>query len=44
MTILDLKDFMENYNFKKDTMNGSDLTKVLNCPLYPRDSEIHLDN
>ena len=43
MKVLNFKDFMKKYNFKKDTMNGSDLQKNYNCPIYPRDAEIYYD-
>ena len=43
MTILSLKEFMENYKLKEDTMNESDLRKVYNYNIYPRDSRIVRD-
>ena len=43
MTILSLKDFMKKYNLKNDTMNESQLQKVFNYPIYPRDSKIYSD-
>ena len=43
MKILTLKNFMENYNLKNDTMNESDLQRVYNYPIYPRDSNINSD-
>ena len=32
---------MKKYNFKNDTMNESDLQRVCNYPIYPRDSKIY---
>ena len=32
---------MEKYNLKNDTMNESQLQKIYNYPIYPRDSKIH---
>ena len=43
MTIISLKDFMKNYNLKKDTMNDSELQKVYSYPIYHSDSEIKSD-
>ena len=43
MKILDFKDFMKNYILKKITKNESDLQRVYNFPIYPRDSEIYSD-
>ena len=34
---------MKQYNSKIDTMNGSDLRRVYNYPLYPTDSKIYSD-
>ena len=34
---------MKKYNLKNDTMNESELQKVYNYPIYPRDSKIHSD-
>ena len=33
-------DFMKKYNSKNDTMNESDLQRVYNFNIYPRDSKI----
>ena len=41
MKILTFKDFMKKYNSKNDTMNESQLQKVYNYPMYPRDSKIN---
>ena len=38
--ILSLKQFMQKYNLKDQTMNESDLQKVYNYKIYPRDSKI----
>ena len=43
MTTLCLGDFMKKYKLKDDTTNESDLQRVYNCPLYPRDSKIYSD-
>ena len=37
MRILDFKDFMKKYNLKNATMNESDLQRVHNYPIYPRE-------
>ena len=41
MKILNFKDFMKKYKLKNDTMNESQLQKVYNYPIYPRDSKIY---
>ena len=41
MKVLNFEDFMKKYNLKSDTMNESQLQKVNNSPLYPRDSKIY---
>ena len=38
--ILSFKQFMKKYNLKDQTMNESDLQKVYNYKIYPRDSKI----
>ena len=43
MKILSFKDFMKKYNLKNDTMNESQLQKLYNYPIYPRDSKINSD-
>ena len=43
MTIPNFKDFMEKYNLKKDTVVESQLQKVYNYPIYPRDSKKYSD-
>ena len=34
---------MKKYNLKNDTMNESQLQKIYNYPIYPRDSKIYSD-
>ena len=43
MKILSFKDFMKKYNLKNNTMNESELQKVYNYPIYPRESKIYSD-
>ena len=43
MKVLNFKDFMKNYNIKNDTMDDSQLQKIYNYPIYPRDNKIHSD-
>ena len=43
MKVLNFKDFMKKYKLKNDTMNESQLQKVYNYPIYPRDSKIITD-
>ena len=43
MKILNFKVFMKRYNLKNDTMNESQLQKIFNYPIYPRDSKIYSD-
>ena len=43
MKILNFKSFMKKYNLKNDTMNESQLQKIYNYPIYPRDSKIYSD-
>ena len=43
MTILNFRDFMKKYILKNDTMNESQLQKIYNYPIYPRDSKIYSD-
>ena len=43
MNILNFKDFMKKYNLKNDIMNESQLQRVYNYPIYPRDSRIYSD-
>ena len=41
MKILNFKDFMKKYNLRNATTNESELQRVYNYPLNPRDSKIH---
>ena len=41
MKVLNFKDFMKKHNLKNDTMNESELRRVYNYPIYPRDSKIY---
>ena len=43
MKILNFKDFMKKKDLKNDTMNESELQRVYNYPIYPRDSKIYSD-
>ena len=43
MKILNFKDFMKKYKLKNDTMNESQLQKIYNYNIYPRDSKIYSD-
>ena len=43
MKNLKFKDFMKKYNLKNDIMNESELQKIYNYPIYPRDSKIYSD-
>ena len=43
MKILNFKDFMKKYKLKDDTLNESQLQKLYNYPIYPRDSKIRSD-
>ena len=43
MKILNFRDFMKKYNLKNDAMNESQLQKIYNYPIYPRDSKIYSD-
>ena len=43
MKILTFKDFMKKYNLKNDTLNESELQKVYNYKIYPKDSKIYSD-
>ena len=43
MKVLNFKDFLRKYNLKNDIINESELQKVYNYPIYPRDSKIHSD-
>ena len=43
MKILNFKDFRKKYHLKNDTMNESQLQKVYNYHIFPRDSKIYSD-
>ena len=43
MKKLNFKDFMKKYNLKNKTMNESELQRVYNYPIYPRDSKKYSD-
>ena len=43
MTILSLKDFKKKNVLKNDTMNESELQRIYNFPINPRDSKIYSD-
>ena len=43
MIILSFEDFMKKNKLKNDTMNESELQKIYNYPIYPRDSKINSD-
>ena len=43
MKVLNFKDFMKKRNLKNDTMNKSQLQRIYNYPIYPRDSKIFSD-
>ena len=43
MKILTLKDFMKRYKLKNDTMNESELKRVYNYKIYPRDPKTNSD-
>ena len=51
MKILNFKSFIKKYNLRNDTMNESELQRVYNHLIYPRDSKkfsdtgfINIDN
>ena len=43
MTILSLKDFLKKYNLGNDTMDESEIQRVYNCPMNPRELKIYSD-
>ena len=43
MKDLNFKDFMRKNKLKNDTMNESQLQRVYNYSIYPRDSKIYSD-
>ena len=43
MKVLNFKDFMKKYKLKNDIMNESQLQRIYNYPIYPRDSKKYSD-
>ena len=43
MKVSNFKDFMKKYKLKNDTLNESQLQKIYNHPIHPRDSKIYSD-
>ena len=43
MKVVNFRDFMKKYKLKNDTINESQLQRVYNYPIYPRDSKIYSD-
>ena len=43
MNVLKFKDFMKKYKLKNNTMSETQLQKIYNYPIYPRDSKICSD-
>ena len=43
MKVLNFKDFMKKNKLKNDTMNESELQRVYNYAIYPKDSKIYSD-
>ena len=43
MKLLNFEDFIKKNKLKNDTMNESELQRVYNYPIYPRDSKIYSD-
>ena len=43
MKALKFKDFTKKYKLKNDNMNESQLQKIYNYPIYPRDSKTYSD-
>ena len=43
MKKFNFEDFMKKYKLKNDTMNQSELQRVYNNDIYPRDSKIYSD-
>ena len=41
MKTLNFKDFAKKYNLKNNTMNESELQRVYNYPIYPKNSKIY---
>ena len=43
MKIRNFNDYMKKYKLKNDTMNESQLQRIYNYPIYPRESKICSD-
>ena len=43
MKLLNFKDFMTKYSLKNNTVNESEIQRVYNYSIYPRDSKILSD-
>ena len=43
MKVLNFKDFMKKQNLKDDTMNESQVQKIYNYSIYPRDDKVYSD-
>ena len=43
MTISNFKDFLKNYKLRNYTRNESELQRVYNYKIYPRDSKVYSD-
>ena len=43
MKVLNFKKYLKKYDLKNDTMNESQLQKIYNYPIYPRDSKKYSD-
>ena len=43
MKVLNFKKFLKKHSWKIDTMNESQLQRVYNYPIYPRDSKLYSD-
>ena len=41
MKILNFEDFMKKYKLKDNTMNESQLQRIYNYPIYPKNSKVH---
>ena len=41
MKILKFKDFLKQYKLKNETMIESELQRLYNYPIYPRDSKVY---
>ena len=43
MEVLNFRDFMKKYNLENDTTKESQLQRIYNYPIYPKDSKIYSD-